>query len=1086
VTFAQPFKDYEILDRIGSGAMGTVFKARHKSLDRIVALKVLRPSLARDQRYVARLSREARIVAAFNHPNIVAGYDLGQEGGYHFFVMELVEGKSLRELLSEWGSFPEAQVLDTAIKVTSALDHAYKKGVIHRDIKPGNILVDAHNRVKLTDMGLAKGPADLTITREGATVGTPQYISPEQARDPQNVDVRTDLYSLGATLFHMCTGQPPFRAETIANVILKVINDRAPSARDVNPEVSEQLSLVIRKLMAKDPDLRYQTPAELLKDLHKVQRDEQPDVNLRQLEALDHVGSKPSRWALVAGGLAGLLALVAIGTMLFGGNGNSKQPEIHDPRPEADYRRDLRKDLAQEEWPARFKALRNREAVANPRQQEILAKARAELERDLDSELNGFLARQDERLRQWILNWGTGKRFFEMDLPDRMSERFGLRPSELADGLRSSYDQQVERLEAKVLANESERDTAYLTRLDNSHKNLYATSPEYRERLQGHDFYGAERTLRQTLQGFHRDGPPRAEMPPQLQLEVEKRETSVLTRELERIAAAEQRIAQKLRSRVDGVVEEVHELLRADPTRPAATTPNPREAKRRLADARKRLIAGFPPEYFHSESSPWPTVEVKLDATEREVKLASTKYERELLRLALRDAYRIAFVDGRAGDAAAYLEGRVFGVGEQELKQHIELLQQAEKMHNKMLTRLLDRQRLRLKVERLPGRTEIAVVLRKQPDGRLVMKHRKEAISLAAVSLPPLEQLAGGDNFRAQLTTDERAGLAVWYLLGGDYAAVSKLTEKGLRSEFLNRDLKPLAEQLRKEELGPQMAATRLLETAHSALKEGDWRKALDTITQIHEQHPAFYQSHQAEEERIKHEAKDGLSRSDKLAVLEAAAAPGAKVTMQGWRVSVDYPLAKVDLRLQKGWRRSGHEDGGVSFVQPKPTLASALESVLTMKSLMTADDSDRITVRISLSFPEEGATGNPRLVLLRCLGVGVVLALARDGTVMASGVKVSKLKDPKRLQTQLQPGLRLAADKLNVRIMEPDARHQLKVVVRRRGGRLIGTVYLDEDLSPLIPRFEVSASHPLPELAVIAMHPLTVYAVRFEGEARR
>ncbi|MEE9128244.1 MAG: serine/threonine-protein kinase, partial [Planctomycetota bacterium] len=295
MTFAQPFKDYEVLDRIGSGAMGTVFKARHKSLGRVVALKVLRPSLARDERFVNRLSREARIVAAFNHPNIVTGYDLGQEGGYHFFVMELVDGKSLRELLSEWGSFPESQVLDTAFKITSALDHAYQKGIIHRDIKPGNILVDADNKVKLTDMGLAKGPADLTITREGATVGTPQYISPEQARDPQNVDVRSDLYSLGATLFHMCTGRPPFPAETIANVILKVVNDPAPSARDVNPEVGEALSMVIRKLMAKDPDLRYQTPADLLKDLERVRRDEQPDVNLRQLEALDVVGRKPRR-----------------------------------------------------------------------------------------------------------------------------------------------------------------------------------------------------------------------------------------------------------------------------------------------------------------------------------------------------------------------------------------------------------------------------------------------------------------------------------------------------------------------------------------------------------------------------------------------------------------------------------------------------------------------------------------------------------------------------------------------------------------------------------------------------------------------
>ncbi len=406
MTFAQPFKDYEVLDRIGSGAMGTVFKARHKSLGRVVALKVLRPSLARDERFVNRLSREARIVAAFNHPNIVTGYDLGQEGGYHFFVMELVDGKSLRELLSEWGSFPESQVLDTAFKITSALDHAYQKGIIHRDIKPGNILVDADNKVKLTDMGLAKGPADLTITREGATVGTPQYISPEQARDPQNVDVRSDLYSLGATLFHMCTGRPPFPAETIANVILKVVNDPAPSARDVNPEVGEALSMVIRKLMAKDPDLRYQTPADLLKDLERVRRDEQPDVNLRQLEALDVVGRKPRRRALVAGGVAGLVMLVVAGVLLFGGNTDSKEPVVPDDRPQVEYRAALQRDLRVAGWPAKLQALRSREAVANSWQDEILSAARTAVERDLGGELEGFLSRQDEGLRQWIFDWG--------------------------------------------------------------------------------------------------------------------------------------------------------------------------------------------------------------------------------------------------------------------------------------------------------------------------------------------------------------------------------------------------------------------------------------------------------------------------------------------------------------------------------------------------------------------------------------------------------------------------------------------------------------------------------------------------------
>ena len=317
VTFAQPFKDYEILERVGSGAMGTVFRARQKRLNRIVALKVLKPMLARNTNFVERLKREARIVASLNHPDIVAGYDLGEEGGYHFFVMEFVEGKSLATLLKEWGAFPETQVLDVATRVASALDHAFKKGVIHRDVKPGNILIDPDGRAKLTDMGLAKAPEDVTITQEGATVGTPQYISPEQARDPSKADVRSDLYSLGATMFHMCTGQPPFVGTTLANVIHAVIHSRAPTAAAINPAVTDGLGLVIKKLLAKDPGLRYQTPADLLSDLHRVRRAEPPQVDEAALSGEEGSGAAPSRVFgrqrvyLVAGVAAILLGSVA-------------------------------------------------------------------------------------------------------------------------------------------------------------------------------------------------------------------------------------------------------------------------------------------------------------------------------------------------------------------------------------------------------------------------------------------------------------------------------------------------------------------------------------------------------------------------------------------------------------------------------------------------------------------------------------------------------------------------------------------------------------------------------------------------------
>ncbi|MGE3880180.1 MAG: protein kinase [Planctomycetota bacterium] len=284
MTFAQPFANYEILARVGAGSMGTVFKARQKHLDRIVALKVLKPALARDARFVERLEREGRTVARLNHPNIVTAYDLGHEGGYHYLVMEFVEGKSLRQLLTEWGRFPEAQVLQLAREMAGALAHAHECGVTHRDIKPANILIDGDGRAKLTDLGLARAETDLALTRDGATVGTPQYISPEQARNPRDADIRSDLYSLGATLFHMLTGQPPFRADAIGELIDKVLHERPDSVVDLVAEVSDGLSLVIRKLLAKDPSLRYQSPTELLADLDRVERRELPEVDVEELE----------------------------------------------------------------------------------------------------------------------------------------------------------------------------------------------------------------------------------------------------------------------------------------------------------------------------------------------------------------------------------------------------------------------------------------------------------------------------------------------------------------------------------------------------------------------------------------------------------------------------------------------------------------------------------------------------------------------------------------------------------------------------------------------------------------------------------
>ena len=273
---------YKIERELGVGGMATVYLAEDLKHDRRVAVKVLRPELAAVIG-ADRFIQEIKTTANLQHPHILPLFDSGEADSFLFYVMPYVEGETLGDRLERESQLPVDEAVKIATEIADALQAAHEQGVIHRDIKPANILIATDGTVKLADMGLAKGEHDLTITRDGATVGTPQYISPEQAKDPQNVDVRSDLYSLGATLFHMCTGQPPFRAETMASVLLKVMSDRAPSAAGINPELSDGLNLIIRKLLSKNPAHRYQTPSHLLSDLRRVKSAERPDVDEAEL-----------------------------------------------------------------------------------------------------------------------------------------------------------------------------------------------------------------------------------------------------------------------------------------------------------------------------------------------------------------------------------------------------------------------------------------------------------------------------------------------------------------------------------------------------------------------------------------------------------------------------------------------------------------------------------------------------------------------------------------------------------------------------------------------------------------------------------
>jgi eukaryotic-like serine/threonine-protein kinase len=256
---------YRLVSRLGRGGMGSVYKAVQISMDRSVALKVLKPSLVKDDQQVARLRREAQLIGRLEHPNIVRGLDFGVSNGFHYFAMEYVDGESVKGVLDEKGPFKEADALEVVRKVALALDHAHAEGIVHRDIKPGNILLSRDGAVKLADYGLAKGPLeDQSLTQSGVTVGTPQYISPEQAKGPSEVDIRTDLYSLGATLYHMVTGRPPFEGETLAHLIQQVLYEPYAPPRTLRRDLSPDVAFLIDKLMARRPRHRFQTPKELL------------------------------------------------------------------------------------------------------------------------------------------------------------------------------------------------------------------------------------------------------------------------------------------------------------------------------------------------------------------------------------------------------------------------------------------------------------------------------------------------------------------------------------------------------------------------------------------------------------------------------------------------------------------------------------------------------------------------------------------------------------------------------------------------------------------------------------------------------
>ncbi len=341
---------YEIEGKIGHGGMGVVYRARQKSLDRVVAIKVLSSSLARDRRFIGRFLREARAVAKLNHENIIVGIDVGKSGGVYYFVMEYVEGETVHEILRREKRLPERRALEIARQIALALGHAAENGLVHRDVKPDNIMMAKDGVAKLCDLGLAKSILeDPRLTQSGATHGTPHYMSPEQARGSASIDIRSDIYSLGATLYHMLVGEVPFDGSSAAVILLKHLTEHVPSPRAKRPEISENTCHLVEKMMAKRPEHRYQDPAELLADLDRVLRGEAPGAE-RPAEGESSVmravpgppetepGTPPAHapprraiWLTVGGGAFAGIAAAALGIAVFARGGGD--PALPAPPP---------------------------------------------------------------------------------------------------------------------------------------------------------------------------------------------------------------------------------------------------------------------------------------------------------------------------------------------------------------------------------------------------------------------------------------------------------------------------------------------------------------------------------------------------------------------------------------------------------------------------------------------------------------------------------------------------------------------------------------------------------------------------------
>jgi serine/threonine-protein kinase len=331
---------YKLEAKLGSGGMSTVYLARDTTLDRAVAVKVMHREMSEQADQLERFRQEARAVAKLSHPNVVSVIDAGEDGGHPYIVFEYVEGETLKQRINRVGALDAQEALAYAIEVARGLSVAHGRRMVHRDIKPQNVLIDSEGRAKLTDFGISRQLEQDGMTATGRVLGTTDYVAPEQAMG-RAVDQRSDVYSLGVVLYEMLSGQVPYRADSQVGVAMKHVNEEMPDVQQRRPELSAAAALVVERATDKDPEERYQTVGEMIDDLSTALEVEAARAGSTSGEAttvLEAVApeerklSGPSRrsWLAVLLGLLAVAAVIAAVVLISGGNSGGGGGALND------------------------------------------------------------------------------------------------------------------------------------------------------------------------------------------------------------------------------------------------------------------------------------------------------------------------------------------------------------------------------------------------------------------------------------------------------------------------------------------------------------------------------------------------------------------------------------------------------------------------------------------------------------------------------------------------------------------------------------------------------------------------------------